>query len=524
MHDLSVFLMKPHWVLAALLMGMHTQVGAQDTTSLSLDEAVQIALVRNYALQGSRLDVAEGRQALRERTAVLYPQVDGQSRYARNIREANPFAGSAAGDVFAGFAFLGWLQYNEQARTDDDPTTIPITFTEYTERQRRGLDAASIVVEPSDNPFAIANQYINILTIRQTLMDLPNYRRLFGPAGARSQVAALEQAANRQEQLIIGDVRRAFYDVLLAQEEARVAMQSVVRTRTARDETAQRVEQGLLPGVQRLGMEVELANRETARLRAHNRVEDAMASLKYVLGMPVLQPLRLRGALVMEEVSPYLTLAPGDAIARAERARPDLNQATLTARSADNEARAMQLTRLPVVELFANVGYFGRVPDHRTVAIEDPDEPFRYTRVRHDYFSKAYWKSSVSVGFSLSWSLISGFQRRARVEIARIAANRAALHVRQVKESIRMEVESALRTLAAAHQQIVSQQVNVTNAELNYEYLYSRFNDGLAGSMELLTASAQLDTSRLNHLQAVHSYLIAQSTVEIALGLPLSTP
>ena len=144
-----------------------------------------------------------------------------------------------------------------------------------------------------------------------------------------------------------------------------------------------------------------------------------------------------------------------------------------------------------------------------------------YTRGSNEYFSKAYWDSSVSVGFTLSWTLFSGFQRKAQIETAKIAANRAQLNLISLKELIQVELESSLRALATAHQHIESQEVNVTNAEVSYDYVHSRFSEGLVGSQELLTASSRLDTSRLNYLAAVHNYLVAQSEVEIALGVRL---
>ena len=508
--------------LPALLLWASTPATAQDTTTVTLADAVQIALVNNYALQGSQLDVAEAEQAVRGATSVLYPQIAGRSNYTRHVRTANPFAGSAAGDIFDGFAYLGWLQYNEHARTDSDPASMPITFAEYAMRQQQGLAAANVVVEETDNPFEIANQYVNTLSVRQTLLNLPSHVRLFGKDGIRSTVTAMEEAANRQEQLVIANVRKAFYGALMAQAEVLVTQQSVGRTEQAVNETTQRVVQGLMPRIRRLGMDVELANLQTALLRAQDRADDAMMQFKLLLGLPVLEPIRLKGSLDIGDASPYLALSTTDAYATALQARPDLNQATLAARYAENEVRAARLSRFPIVELFADLGYLGRVPKNRTYGIQDPTNPFRYSRGSNDYFSGDYWQSSVAVGFNLSWSIFSGFQRRSQIETAKIAASRAQLNLTSLKESIQVELESALRRLATAQQHIESQEVNVTNAEMNYEYLRGRYSEGLAGSLELLTASTSLDTSRLNYLAAVHDYLVAQSEVEIALGVPLS--
>jgi outer membrane protein TolC len=59
-------------------------------------------------------------------------------------------------------------------------------------------------------------------------------------------------------------------------------------------------------------------------------------------------------------------------------------------------------------------------------------------------------------------------------------------------------------------------------AELNYNHMSERVQEGVASQLELREASDQLDQSRLNYLQAVHDYLVARTDLETALGQPLT--
>ena len=499
----------------------NVQMDADDPITVTLSEAIQIALLNNYQLQNARLDVEDAHAITNEALSILWPQVQGRSSYTRNLKTANPFAGSSAGDLFSGLGAIGWLNYNEDARTDNDPTTIPITLDEFFDRQQDGLDRANIRLSTDSNPFAVANEFLGSISITQKLFDLPNLRRLFSGNGARAFVSQTEMDAERQKQVVIGEVRTAFYDALLAQQQASVANLSVQRTRESRNEAAQRVLQGIAPKMQRLSMDVELANGQSALVRANNQAEDALGRLKLMLGLPMDRELHIRGTLSVAEPSPYLTLASSDAYQRALVSRPDMEQMRILQRTTLNEVRALSAARLPTVDIFANLTFSGRVPDIRTFAVQDDDDPFTYTQRRNGYFSEAYWQPSVNVGFQMSWTLFDGLGRRARISQARIQANRMSLGVKQLEESVRLEVNTALRNLASAHEQILSQQVNVSNAELNYEYARSRSREGVTGSLELRTASQQLDTSRLNYLQAAHALLIAQNAVEVALGIPL---
>ena len=59
------------------------------------------------------------------------------------------------------------------------------------------------------------------------------------------------------------------------------------------------------------------------------------------------------------------------------------------------------------------------------------------------------------------------------------------------------------------------------NAELNYSFASTRLVEGVATPLEERDASHQLDQSRINYFQAVYDFLVARSTYETAIGVPL---
>ncbi len=112
--------------------------------ALTLDEAVQIALVQNIAIQRSRLDVETAASQVKEGWGQLLPQVDVNASYTRSVKSINPFTGSQAGGLFQTLGFIDWLAFNEQARTDGNPGTDPISVAEFFARQQAGLEAAGV--------------------------------------------------------------------------------------------------------------------------------------------------------------------------------------------------------------------------------------------------------------------------------------------------------------------------------------------------------------------------------------------
>jgi len=498
---------------------LRAQQISDDYITLTLDEAIQIALLQNYAAQTARLDLEEGQTQVREALSAFLPNVIATNGYTRNLRTANPFAGSSAGSLFNSFGFVGWLAYNEDARTDDDPTTNSLTFDEYSDRIDQGMMDAGLSLETDENPFAVANQFQNTVTVSQSLFDLTAISALSALKHLR---ASLEHALDRQQQLVIDQVRQAFYQSLLFEEQAQVAAQSVERTRRTAEEATRRVAQGVAPKAQRLSAEVQLANLETQLVQTRNQAATALDNLKMILGIPVTQPVRLSGTLEADVTTPFLTVSTESAMERARAMRPDLQQLKAMRNIAHTSLRSGRRSRFPTINAVANFSYSGAVPSNRTFGSADEDDPFRFTRRTNDFFSQSYWQPAISVGFSIQWSLFEGFSRRARIQQLQIALSRAEIDVLRAEQMVQLEVATALRNLQSAQAQILSQEKNVSNAQLNYTYARARLSEGVGTPLEERDASAQLDQSRINHLQAVYNFLIAQSSFETATGIPLA--
>ena len=493
---------------------------SQQPLALSLDEALQIALINNYAIRDARLDVDLAEAQVNEGQSQLYPQLNLSSSYTRNLKSANPFSGSSAGNLFSSFGFVDWLAYNERARTDTDPISDPLTFGDFLDRQQDGLDAAGIVPSTEDNPFFVPNQYQAGLTLSQKIFD---YSAFIAVKGAKRFLrTSRANTLERQEQILVDQVRTAFYQALLSIEQASVTRQSIDRTRQTVQEIAQQVSQGVTPKFQRLSAEVELANLETTGMQLDNAAMAALDQLKMVTGIPVNQPIRLIERLEVDDLGTYMTIAAEDAVEIALNNRPDLEATRLNIELQKLNARVTRSTYLPTLSAFANLSYLGNVPSNRTVVFTDPDDPFTFSSSDLDYFSKSYWNPGVNVGISLSWKLFDGFQSRSLMQQQQISAQRSEIMYEQQLQGVRQEVQMALRSLEASRRQLLSQEKNVERAELNYTFARKRLSEGVAAPLEERNASDQLDQSRLNYYQAMHDYLRARSAFETTLGIPLA--
>jgi outer membrane protein TolC len=354
------------------------------------------------------------------------------------------------------------------------------------------------------------------VSVTQKVFDI---RTFWGVAGAQKYLEDLNVAGvRREEQLLIDTVRRQYYQALLAEATRKVVSQSVTRTSKTAEEASLRVARGVAPKFQRLSAEVELANLETQLIGATGAANSALDQLKFTLGMPVSQPVRLATPLEPAE-NPSLRAAGLDgALDLALRTRPDITQADLQIELRNIQRRVARADYFPFLDVFADVSYVGNVPDNRTSIITDPENPFSFSARQNDFFSDGYWDMTASVGFTLSWTLFDGAQRRQRVQQQRIQTDRARIAREQIEQAVRLEVETALRDLRTAQLRILSQEKNVERAELNYEYASARLREGVASPLDEREASELLDQSRLSYLQAVFDYNVALSQLETATG------
>ncbi len=482
---------------------------------LTLDQAIEIALQRNYQLRSVQYDVTNAELQVSEAYGSLFPRADLSSSYTRNVVQANPFAGSSAGNIFGGLGAIGWLQYNENARTDDDPATVPISFQEYNQNIVDGQSAIGFTPGAAgSNPFGTDNAFQNAISISQPLYSGVAFAAV---KGARSLVDINRAAVAQAEDEVIHQTRQAYYGALLAQEQARVVRASRQRAEDTFGDFTQLVAAGVSPKLDRLNAEVDLANAETQLVQAEAGAQSAQDQLLFVLGLPVGAPVVLESALDTPEAGLFRTVSTVEALEAAVDTRPDLEQARLAIKLNEVQREITAAARLPSLSAFANFAYTANVPDNRTsVFAPDANDPFTFEESTEGFFSDAYWQPAVSVGLQLNWNLFDGFQTRRRIQQNTIAVQKAEIQLEQATQAARLEVANAMRQLRSARQRLAAQSQTVQTAETAYRFAEERLDVGTADLVDVRLASQNLDTSRLNYLQAVYDALIARSDYERA--------
>ena len=206
-------------VLLALILGAAAPLLAQEAPPLVLgiEDVVRTALRQSRDIQAARLGLEEADERVSEAWSNVYPSIDLDASYTRNVSPA--------------VSFLPAIIF--------DPEAPP---GEYVALQ-----------------FGADNQFTSTLSVEQALFR-PSVFVALGAAGSFRNLQ--NEAVRGSTQTVITRVRLVYYQLLLAQEQLRLVENSVRRVRESLVEMRALAGAGLSSEYDVLRLEVELANLE----------------------------------------------------------------------------------------------------------------------------------------------------------------------------------------------------------------------------------------------------------------------
>jgi len=444
--------------------------------ALTLDGAVRTALERNRDVHVARLALEEAEDRVSEAWSSVYPSLDFDASYTRNVSPTVNFLPAAIFDPNAG---------------PDD--YIGVQF---------GAD----------------NQWLSTISLEQPLFSAA----AFIGVGAAGRYRNLQVETLRGlTQAVVTRVRVAYYQLLLQQEQLRLIGNSVRRVRESLKETRALNRAGLSSDYDVLRLEVELANLEPNLLRAENAVRQAQRQMALELDLPEGDAVEVRGALASMDLDDLSANTPdnrgvlaftgfGDigaeavdeAVRVARESRSDLRQLELTESLRRTEMRLEQVEYLPRVTFFGNY----------VIAAQDNGSPNFFARGDGQ---RAY---SRNIGVRVSLPIFQGFRRDARIDQKRSALRQAETQTRLAVDQARLQVETLMEGVNEALLRARAQRLAVSQAERGFEIASAQYREGLGSQLELTDSEVALRQSEFNYAQAVYDYLVARARLDEATG------
>jgi outer membrane protein TolC len=475
------------WTLAAALAAAPATLGAQqpaagaprDTVPLSLQAAVSRALGQSEEVRLARSQVQVAESQVREVRAGALPQVSANIGYTRTF--ASAFSGG------------GGFTLPDSLRFEPDETAPLTERVRYLEENAPLAGLGGLGSLFGNLPFGQANAYQATLSGSQLLYSGGRTGAAMRIAREFRQVARLglvEQTAEIELQ-----VRTAYVNALLAQEIAASAQQALEQAEAFLAQERLRLSAGRASELEVLRAEVSRDNLRPQLVQAQNAAELSLLNLKRLVDVPLDAPVALTTAL---DVPSAEALAQPVLAAEALARRASVAQAERQVTIAEQGIRIARGAFLPNVSFSMNYG-----------RLLYPSTPVDFS---------GDWRTDWTAGVTVQIPIMSGGQRTAELQQARIEAEQARIQLAQLREGVQLQYTQAAGERERARTAIVARQSTVQAAQRVYDLTVLRYGQGLATQLEVSQARLELLQARTNLAQAVADFLNADASVLRAVG------
>ena len=378
--------------------------------------------------------------------------------------------------------------------------------------------------------------------------------RLLEPRRARAQERATEARVAGAASQLEADVTAAYLAVLQAEAALVQAGQEVERTALHVELAEARLEVGTGTALDVRRAEVQNGQSRVRVIQDENAVATARLALGRLIGVALPEDARLTSEFPLFEPTWDL----GEVVAMAVANNPLLGAARAQLDATETMVDVARSSYFPSVS--ASLGLRGDLAQAASIdplvegdlqqmarsrdscleqnqiresaglapnACPDPTDPALRTQLEEAYRAQhsGYpfdWRTQpLSASLSVSLPLFTGLSRVAGVEEAKVAEQDARYTVRAEELRVEAEAETLLRTVMAAYRTAQLQGIVRETAAEELALAEEQYRSGLATSVEVTDAQANLSEAERAEIAAVHDYHQSLAALEALVGRPL---
>ena len=331
---------------------------------------------------------------------------------------------------------------------------------------------------------------VNVLDARahvsQTLFDPAARARI---ETARTGVAVASAEASSVADQVAAVAASAYLAVLRADAfyTARVADSTLAAELVGIAQDQLRAGTGIALDVTRARS--QLAGARAQLIAARNERDRTRVDLARVLGI---SDVNIQVTDSLSSLSSGTLVSEADALGIANQNRKDVQSLNLQAQAARQAAAAIRGERLPTLGVFADEG--------------------QSQRNGRSFLPTYDW------GIQLSMPIFDGFRREGRTEEQLAAAHELDVRARDLRDQVTADVRNATLTLRSSAEQVAAARERLSLAEQEVAQARERFQAGVAGNADVITASLTLNAARTQLVDAQMAYQASRVALARAQG------
>lgn len=289
-------------------------------------------------------------------------------------------------------------------------------------------------------------------------------------------------------------ISKAFYDVLLTQQQIKVLGETITRLDRSLKDAYYQYQSGVADKIDYKRATISLNNAKADHKAAQELLTARYAYLKQQMGYPVEQPLLLSfDTTHMEGEIAFDTLQNIRYDSRIEYQQLQTRQRLLQANVKYN-----QWSYIPTLSAF---GYYNIV-------------------YQNDEFGKLYDHSYPNsyIGLQFTWPLFQGGKRMWNIRQANLQLKRSDWELADLKNNINTQYSQAMATYKSNLSDFYAQKENLEMASDVYNTLQLQYKSGVKTYLEVIIAETDLHTTQLNYYNSLYQVLSSKIDIEKALG------
>jgi outer membrane protein TolC len=455
---------------------------AKPAGNLTLEECVSRALTKNFDVTIQRLTTASANGDIEIAKATFDPNLslDTNRSFNRTPKQATSLTtfDPVTGTYTNSPAFL-----STQTNTDDTRLSV-------TQKIATGatITATGVLDRSKRTPFSsygLNPAYTGDvgLVVRQPLLK---------GAGTGVNRAAIQRAKLGLERsnydlkstvlTVVRNVESAYYNLVFAREQLEVRRFSLEVAQKLLDENKTRRTTGVATDLEVLQSEVQVANAQRDLVLSIQTVRNNEDALLQLVGQFEFD--QTPGAVrFTDDPVPAVSFDTSYKLARENQ--PDYLSTTLSLEQLKLDLKTAKNARLPQVDLGGSIGGTGYNDS--------------YNRASNDALDGKGYNWQVDLSVTMPW----GFRaEKARYHQAQLALNREQAHLQQIEQNILVQVRSAVRAVETNEENVRISALATELSQKQFEQEKARYEAGLSTFRFVQQSQADLDTARVNELQA----------------------
>lgn len=343
-----------------------------------------------------------------------------------------------------------------------------------------------------------------------------------------------------------------YLQVLSAIEQTEITKIQISQTKEQLAATKKRVEVGLLPELNLLELETQLANDSSTYISANANIEQSKMQLKALLNLDASQPFDIQVQSVDDiKLQSFADLQPDYVYNVAAQNLPSVKAADLRVKAASKNELVAKSGFYPSLSFgynlssnFSNV--FNYISGYNLTGISTPNATTPFVTVSN---AKYYIQSPVftptttkrnwgniwngwgdqvnnnfgqSFGLQLSIPIFNGNQSKINYQQAKLNYRNANLQKENTNLKLKQDIFTAYNNAVVAFNKLVANQKALASAEKTFAFATKRYDLGLLGTIELLNNQNNFLKAKVNFKAAQYEYVFRIKLLEFYKGESLS--